>query len=186
MNKRDMVIAGSLSAGVLLLWLWLAAWYAKHYPPPPPAQATTQPAAATRPILATAPTTQSTIAATTGPATIASTTGPAIVTGLHALEPQEGENQSAVIGSADNKIYAMQIYLTPHGAGVEKVILNDFKKEVKKPEPYVFEEPYEGHPGTEPLATQAVTINGTNVNLAGAPWKLIAHNDNSATYRVII
>src|SRR2546421_228013 len=177
MNKRDMVIAGSLSAGVLLLWLWLAAWYAKHYPPPPPSQATTQPAPATTPILATAPTTQS--------ITIA-TTGPTLATGLHAVEPQEGVNQGAVLGSADKKIYAMQVYLTPKGAGVEKVILNDFKKEVKKPDPYEFQQPYKDHPGTEPLATQAVTINGNSVNLAGAPWRLISHNDNSATYRVII
>src|SRR5947209_4250334 len=97
MNKRDMVIAGSLSAGVFLLWLWLAAWYTKHYPPPPPvAQSTTQPAPATQSsILTTLPTSQAAVAAPT--------TGPALTAGLHAVEPQEGVRKGAVLGSADKK-----------------------------------------------------------------------------------
>jgi YidC/Oxa1 family membrane protein insertase len=187
-----MVIAGSLSAGVILLWLGLVTWYNKHYPPPPPvvAHSTTQPSAtepATEPTSAATSQSSSSVAATkpsTGPST-----GPSLAQGLHAIESAGAgatADNSAVLGSADKKQFRMQVYLTPRGAGVERVILNEFKKSVREPEPYTFQQPYDGHPGTEPFASQSVVVDGVSVNLMGAPWKLLSHNETSATYQVTI
>jgi len=175
MDKRDKITVGVLIGLVVASWLLYTTWFERHYPPP---VASTQPAASS-----TADTSPSTTqsGATTGP-----TSGPAISTGLHAIEPPEGKSESVVIGSADKKTHAMQIFLTPHGAGVEKVILNDFKADVHSQTPYTFQEPYANHPGTEPLSSQSIAINGTEINLTSAPWKLIKSDTNSATFRVLI
>lgn len=174
MDTRRTIIAATLSAGVLLLWLAFVRWYEKTYPQA--AQTTSQ--TQTPPAPSTAPTTNASVAASE-PTTTQSA-------GLHAIAPAEGNEGPIVLGTSDPKAYAMQVFLTPHGAGLQKVILNAFKADVRTKAPYTFEEPYAGHPGTEPLATQSVSINGTNINLMGAPWKLVKSDAGSATYRVIV
>src|SRR5947209_463700 len=157
MNTRDKVTVGLLFALVFGSWLLFNRWYERQYPAPPP-QASTQPSATSTGETSPATTQSAQGGATTGPIT-----GPTIALGLHAIEPQEGSSTSIAIGSADKKDYAMQIFLTPRGAGVEKVVLNDFMAEVSGPKaktPYTFQEPYADHPGTEPLASQSLIVNG--------------------------
>jgi YidC/Oxa1 family membrane protein insertase len=180
MDTRDKITVGVLIGLVVGSWLLYSTWFERHYPAPPP-QASTQPS-----VISTVETSPATTQAdaTTGP-----TTGPVVSAGLHAIEAQEGSSTSAMIGSADKKTYAMQVFLTARGAGVEKVILNDFMAEVSGPRaktPYTFEEAYKDHPGTEPLASQSVVINGTEINLLDAPWRLIKSDANSATYRILV
>ena len=78
----------------------------------------------------------------------------------------------------------MQVFLTPRGAGIEKVVLNEFKADDGKP--YTFEQAYANHAGTEPMATRTVSVNGVNIDLTDAPWKLLQSDARSATYGVMI
>jgi hypothetical protein len=84
-----------------------------------------------------------------------------------------------------DKIYAMQVTLTPHGAGIDQVALNQFDRAVKDSRPYVFQEPYEGFLNTtRPLASRWISIDGKQVDLAGVDWAITRGEGPSVTYSV--
>jgi YidC/Oxa1 family membrane protein insertase len=63
--------------------------------------------------------------------------------------------------------FPIGLALTSKGAGIESVTLNRFSELVDKPQPYVFQKPYDvPSPKAEALATRLVTIDG------GAPIEL--------------
>lgn len=159
MDKRQLFTAIALTCVVLGAWFLAVAWVNKHYPAPPPSQATTQPTTTTSQEASSEPTTSpATTMTAVASATTAPTTSP---TGLHAIESDApGSIEPTTLGAADTKRFAIQLYLTPHGAGIQKAILDDFKQEVHSAQRYTFQEPYEDHPGTEPMATQSITIDG--------------------------
>lgn len=185
MDKRQLFTAIALTCVVIGTWLLVVGWVDKHYPAPPPSQATTQPTTTTSQEASTEPTTTpATTMTAVASATTAPTTSP---TGLHAIESDTpGSIEPTTLGAADTKRFAIQLYLTPHGAGIQKAILDDFKQEVHSAQRYTFQEPYEDHPGTEPMATQSISIDGDSIDLMGAPWKRTALTDSSATYQVTI
>src|SRR6185437_6368741 len=183
MDKRQLFTAIALTCVVIGAWFVLLAWVDKHYPPPPPQAASTQPTTTTSQEASTEPTTNPTTMAV-ATATTAPATSPS---GLHAIESDTASAiEPITLGASDTKRYAIELYLTPHGAGIQKAILDDFKQEVHSAQRYTFEEPYENHPGTEPLATQSISIDGESIDLMGAPWKRTAASDSSATYQVTI
>jgi YidC/Oxa1 family membrane protein insertase len=141
-------------------------------------------------VAATQPVTGTTDAAATQPGG-APSTGPGgggaggaapAATGLR-VSGEAAAPQVATLGSATHAdpAYALQLVLQPKGAGIASVLLNDFKKSVKDPRPYVFQEPYPHHPDlSSPLATRSVTINGQSFDLAARTWKLEPSADKSA------
>jgi YidC/Oxa1 family membrane protein insertase len=90
-----------------------------------------------------------------------------------------------VIGSdqAKDQNLAMGISLEPDGAGLDSVILNDYRA-VNPKLPYSFQEPYDN--GWRALATRDVVINGQTISLADVPWVLEGFTDQSATYGIEI
>jgi YidC/Oxa1 family membrane protein insertase len=86
------------------------------------------------------------------------------------------------LGSAvpDDKTYALQLNVNPQGAGLNDVVLNQFKSSedfmlpVKDRRLYVYQTPAPGIPTSDAaaLATQAVEINGNRVDLWSADWTL--------------
>ena len=102
-----------------------------------------------------------------------------------ALEP-------VAIGSAVLKdpTYAMQVRLTPMGAGVVDVTLNEFdaaRKSRNDPKVvYKFETPVRGEPQLAALATQKLIINGVSVDLWNEAWTTEKATPNSVTFSVTI
>lgn len=146
----------------------------------------TTPAAQTEPAPATAPAPTQFAAISAGP-----TTGPAGAAAGGSSLQVVGETaapQPVVLGSNAPKDpnYALQLSLDPRGAGIQSVVLNDFKHSAKDQTLYSFQEPYAGHEGqSRPLGTRSVTINGQLVDLSNVPWRLLEDGDPAAaTYLV--
>ncbi|HWE01359.1 MAG TPA: YidC/Oxa1 family insertase periplasmic-domain containing protein, partial [Tepidisphaeraceae bacterium] len=187
MDKRQWISAISLSVAVFALWTVFEMWYLKNHPPAPD----TGTAAATQPApISSAPDLAATNPAATHPSTTQSAV-PEMTAGLHAVastQPAAGIS----LGSADkgNAKFAMEVDLSPDGAGVGQVILNDFyaprangqPKSVKRP--YVFQQAFIDHPGTDALGTRSLIIDGKTVDLWNVRWNTVSSTAASATFSV--
>ena len=88
------------------------------------------------------------------------------------------------LGSLDaDGPFALAIDLVPEGAGVGRVVLNEFRRDVAEDDPYEFENvaAYDGDL-TRPLTSVRVTLDGQPVDASG-PWQLAASDAGSATYQ---
>lgn len=106
------------------------------------------------------------------------------------LDPANlGEPRQIVLGSAeeDDERFALQVTLNTVGAGIDRVLLNQFRAEVDDPEPYVFEIPYSENPNrTRPLATRSVQLLGQTVRLNDVPWRVKSVSDKQAVFEIDI
>jgi YidC/Oxa1 family membrane protein insertase len=169
MDTRKLITAVLLTFAVVLLFNTTLTWLAKKNgwttarPPEPPAAAT-QPATAP----ANVPTTSETSpGSATGPAASMSAAGMRIVPATQPAAPIQ-------IGSAaaNDPNYRLAVTLAPEGAGIEQVVLNAFKRTVKGDDRYTFEQPYPGAESpTRPLATRALNVDGTNIDLHNVAWQ---------------
>ncbi|MGF1635325.1 MAG: membrane protein insertase YidC [Phycisphaerae bacterium] len=194
-DTRRLIIAMVLMAMVLFLWYPAATFVLEllgyRLPVPQAVQEdTTDP---------TDPTTQPTdgVAMQTSPpgSTQPSTTDPALqpgmtqqpgvapgqtpgvaARGLRVVEPAEEVTQT-LLGSVERAdgdaeaVYNLGLALTNVGAGIESIVLNEFKATQDTEAPYTFEMPYEGEADrTRPMSTLGVTVNGEVLDLAGAKW----------------
>lgn len=181
-NKRTLL---GMIVALLLVGGWLGAqWLVdKRHPEWAEARAKklAEESSSTQPITATP--------APAAPETAEATTVPSITAGLHVVEGDTNPAHVA-LGSAvaKDQNWAMQLELTPVGAGVRQVTLNQFQKAVKDPSPYSFEQPYADHPGTEPLGTSFIEIDGSTLDISTASWNLQSQNpsDGSATYSLLL
>jgi YidC/Oxa1 family membrane protein insertase len=121
------------------------------------------------------------------PSTAATTTGQPTLSAPALSAIPATQPASVTLGSAEpsDPHYPLAMQIAPEGAGLTRVILNDFKQSVKGKERYTFQQPYKGFEAqSRPLATRSVTINGTSIDIANTPWTLIDSSENSATYAV--
>lgn len=96
---------------------------------------------------------------------------------------------SARIGSEreNDPNYRMAAVIESRGAGLQSVLLNEFRRSVKSQQRYVIQQPYTHNQQIwRPLATQSVVINGVTVDLADIDWQLEAADQSSATFSVMI
>lgn len=219
MGKREFIQAIALSVVVFGIWILGNMWWYRTHPqqfaapvtPPAttaePGPATTQPGAATtqssaEPTTAPALDTQpATTQPTTQPASVpggpaaAPTISATVPAGLHPLPATQPSLLDVNLGSPLSKDpnYALQLSLTPVGAAVAEVTLNDFPavndanlpKDQKRP--YTFESPIGGLAGSEVLATRAITIDGgSGIDLGAVPWTLVARSPDAATFSIDI
>src|SRR5690349_19215433 len=164
----------ALTMSVVFGWTFGVRWLYKKqgWMLPEDRQKQEQQAAATQPISSSTATTQT---ASTGP-----TTGPAGA-------PAAGSAGAMRVASADSgprpvalgsdafkdKSYALRVALDPIGAGLQSVTLNDFKRSVEDPRPFLFQQPYAGHEAqSRPLATRWVNVNGQTFDLGNVQWTL--------------
>ena len=92
---------------------------------------------------------------------------------------------AVTIGSTafQDAAFPMAITLDPRGAGLGKVVLNDYFETAKQEQQYTFEEPDPASPDdTRPLATRSVTVDGREVDLTNARWRQTAATDGSASF----
>ena len=181
MNERTRMIAAmSIAAIIIFSWVPLMRLVEKQTGwqlLPKPEIAATQPADDA--------TTQATTQSATQPTTI--TAGQGGVIALPSTRPgelsltQPTTTQPAVIslGAADrgDKTYAMQMRVTPFGAGIDQVTLNDFTARVGSNDPFSFDFPYT--PTYEALGTRSVTINGVVKDLSSGVWRIDQQDANS-------
>ena len=134
------------------------------------------------PLAQTPPSTPTTsiASATTSPEALGATTGPA-----GAATTPSNELASVIIGStASSKTGCpLGLSLTTRGAGLNSVVLNEFKQTIDNPTPFTFQLPHGNYPDqSRPLSTQSITIDGVSRELSDVNWKLDASTDRSATF----
>jgi YidC/Oxa1 family membrane protein insertase len=174
MDNKRLIQAMTVAMLLLGVWYFAQSYINRVHPEWQQALATTEPT--TPAAVPSAPTTGQ----STGPSTLPSlTAGPAGPAMLPATQP----TGPAVLGSGTEKDpnFAMQVEISPDGAGIDKVVLNQFHQKVKSPDLYTFQVPYDTHPETNPLGTRTLTIDGNSVDLGGA-WNLIHADPSSATF----
>jgi YidC/Oxa1 family membrane protein insertase len=187
MDNKRLILNVTFVLALFLAWNFtIKALYKAH--PNWKVAATTAPAA-TVPPPATAPAVASTaVEPTTGP-----TTGPTVAgggadsgTGATGLHAEDTPGPAAVtLGSAafGDPTFPMSITLDPRGAGLGRVVLNDYYETAKQEQLYAFEQPDPASPDdTRPLATRSVTVDGHDVDLTDAHWRQTASSDGSASF----
>ncbi len=78
--------------------------------------------------------------------------------------------------------YPIGLRISSRGAGLNAVVLNDFKQSVDGTEAYTYQQPYEGFENrSRPLATRSVTIDGVELNIEDRDWQLVSSSTSQAT-----
>ncbi len=189
MNNKRTILGMTAALGVMALWFGIRLLVDHLHPEWAEQYQKAHTLASETPT--TQPATDATTQQATGPETRpSSTTGPSITAApptahLHVIVPATSPSSAALaLGSATphDPNWSMQLQLMADGAGVQRVTLNEFQKGVKDKSPYTFQEPYERHPGTEPLGTSYIEIDGNRLDLATVPWNLQGQTETSATY----
>src|SRR3954469_16688596 len=165
MNNVRTIIAMAIVMVLILTWGPITTWFGNRMgwdmtprhvetastTQPTTAEATTQAASATQQAIAS-------------PTTAGATSAPGMTgaPGLRiAAATQPAGTVTLGLSAEKDPTYKMAIALGPQGASIEKVVLNEFKREAKSKEPFEFEQPYPGaEVTTRPFATRGVVING--------------------------
>jgi len=171
-NKRFYI-----GLGLLMLAIVGWAYYVQKYvwpqhpewsqPAVSPSQQVTPSPEAEAAAPATLPTTQAVAGQTTQPAIPSMSAAPIPAGQFHVL-PATQPTGECTLGSAtpNDATYSLALVVNPSGACVDQVVLNQFKatnaKSIYKFQPE----------GRSSLETTAVVLNGQNVDLSGAMWKL--------------
>src|SRR5207248_7189786 len=72
-----------------------------------------------------------------------------------------GSTQLEANAKKPKSSYPLGITINNRGAAIDSVTLNRFRNQPEKPEPYVFQKPYEvSSPLAAALATRSISING--------------------------
>jgi YidC/Oxa1 family membrane protein insertase len=182
MDKRTL-IALLVLLPILIFWQPVTNWFFQKAGYDTTVRPSTQPAAQVD--------TTTTLPVVPGGTTLtggASTTSSSLAPGLAVL-PATRPSQPATLGSTEKGgEYRMAVQVVPDGAGINSIILNEFKKTVEKDSPlYAFETPYAGAEAiSRPLATVSVTVDGKIIDLGNARWNLERSDNNSATFSTVI
>lgn len=128
--------------------------------------------------------------AATRPATAeAFAQAPAPVGATPALAPQSGAPLAHPLGSAERRDaqFVMQVLLASRGASVQQVTLNDYRREVRSDEPFVYQQAFEpAADATRALATRRVIVNGAPVPLDAAEWQLVESSGVRAVWALTL
>lgn len=159
------------------------------------------PVAATQPT--TAPTTQSVQTAVLPTTVTTSPAGPVLTTqvespvsggGLAAVKAEGATSTIIGSGNPNDAGTVMQLSINPQGAGLNSVVLNEFKQTVTKEDRYVYQKPFGGEADNESraLATRTVSIGPEAIDLRNIAWLPVTAPAttqpaaNSVTYRAVI
>jgi hypothetical protein len=147
-----------------------------------------------------APTIQASSQPTTAAAVAAGTSAPVPSTGPVAGNPPSAGSGSVVggvlvVGSPQaissklgseiplDKEFPLQLDISPQGAGLDSVTLNDFWETAEHKNLYVYQKPFpEQESLTRPLATRWITINGQQLDVSNINWARTACDQTSVTY----
>ena len=180
-----------VALGVLIAYQYLLNFFYPDWKPGQQAQ-NAQPTSQVAPA-----TTQATSAPVVAPGTRASTgptltTAPSAVAGVWRVRGDDstGTHQTLLGSSArDDKAWAMGVDLVRKGAAINAVTLNQFRKVAEdKNTPYTFEEPLQiggqVREDTRSMMTRWVSIDGKQVDLSNAAWRLDSADAGSARFSV--
>jgi YidC/Oxa1 family membrane protein insertase len=198
MDTRRLIVGMSLAMAVMVGWQLMVGYLDKKYPqwglrsptttqpvtPTSAPPATPAPGPSGPPAFAPAGTQASTTPVIVPPAvatpTIPTATAPTAPMAVAATQPVT----SVRIGSItkNDPTYALAIDLSPVGAAIDAITLNQFKTSVNKPDLYVFQQPMAGGTQTRALATRWLTVDGVKVDLDRVTWTPTASTPGSATF----
>jgi YidC/Oxa1 family membrane protein insertase len=171
MDIKRLVIGMVLAMTFVFAWQWFVTWQYERHPEwrrpgqqtevteTPPASASTNPATTQ-----TAATTE--IAVTTPTDTPPTISAPG---GYRVAELATSESAPSSLGASEE--YPVGLTVSPMGAGVESVVLSQFK-DVDRKGPYVYQRALAGHENaTRPLATRQISIDGQTIDLLSVSWQ---------------
>ena len=182
MDNKRLILVMLLTIGLMTAWYFVnVELHRRHpewYPRPGENVATTQTAPPPA-VESASPTTQT--AAATSPADFH----------VESAAPQTAELGSQQFDPQGKQPYAMGLVIASRGAAIESATLNQFRQEVQKDAPYVFQRPYtQGSDAlTRALATQAIEIDQHRQDLFNVDWeRLPGGTATSVTYatRVLV
>jgi len=197
MDTRRLIIAMALALGFMFAWeAFVRYQWMKHPEWQRPqsteeankGQAGTQSATQSAAESATRSAAQVAAGPASGPAgsmTAQAGTMPSVALWRVVGAPSSAPPMGVILGS-DDKTIPLVLAVSPDGAGVDSVTLKDFTKEVKKPDPYVFQHRMNEEPAyVRSLATRWVKIDGQAVDLWSAAWQVEGEaSARSVTYFV--
>src|SRR5258705_3949203 len=187
MNKR-VIMVSVLSLLVVMSWylgnMKLRQLHPEWYVEPKPEQAAGQTDNPAPP--GTQPATQAATQVTTQAVV------PVPATQSAAIRAVGGNGKPAEIGwskfdpSGTDSVFPMGVAIDPQGAAISSVTLNRLRAKQGKNDPYVFQKPYKDLDPqyNRSLLTQAIFVDGKNVELHDQNWSLEASSTNSATYSI--
>jgi len=159
---------------MIIIFGWqfiLLKWY-------PPGSASTNPQVTqttTAPVASTSPSTQSVVL----PGTVPSAQGVPSIS-APAIAPAPPTTVPAIVSIGGDSKYTALVKINPAGAGFESVTLKQFKGPGGAGQ-YVFQTPYDpANTSTYSMAARSISVNGTNVDLTSAAWKVDETRANSA------
>jgi YidC/Oxa1 family membrane protein insertase len=111
--------------------------------------------------------------------------------GLHVAAAPAAATQPDIVsigsGVMNDPTYAIEMALSPRGAGVQRVAINQFKQTVNSSNAYTYEQPLiDGETTTDVLATDSVTLNDKTIDLSNVDWQLTQHTESSASFSTTI
>ncbi len=187
MKSRDLFFSISVVMAFFLGWLLLVQYLNKQHPD--------WDILGKKPATHSSPATMD--AAELAPTTASIAVSSSVVSTTQALPANSGvvpivsagQALGGAIGSQtkEDPEYAMRLALSPRGAGIESVTLNDFKQVVTSDGRYVFQQPIAGfEDATRALATQNISVNGKLFDLTKVDWSLVDHSSSTAKYQIDI
>lgn len=173
MDNKRLISVLLLTTAFMMLWAllpWMGRQLGWDIAPAPPANTSEvpspEPSVPIDPLAAQAD-------PSTSPAT-APTTQPQPAAGsLRILN--SAPRRTVVLGSAapSDAIYSIELTASNVGAGIEQVVLNQFRQELDSEDRYTFEQPYPELPdATRPLATASIQVLGQTIDLGGVGWMI--------------
>jgi YidC/Oxa1 family membrane protein insertase len=200
MEKRRLIVAMLVAMIAVVGWNYLTRYIAhqNNWSMPAERQASTQPAADATTTDGAATPLASGTQPTTGEAAGGPAGGPVLRSGDLRVQGAAGTaatqpavvllgSKSVLFDKDNSNPYAMAMRVAPRGAGLDEVVLNQFRKAVKSNDAYVYQTPIDGRVDeTRPLATDSVTVDGKTVSLRGIDWQVVDQSVNAATLSVVV
>lgn len=179
MDKRGTIVAMIVAVTLIVLWTPITNWIGHRAGWDLTTPITTSNEDNKNLTPSTVPTSQQ--AGTIGATTVGSAGGLSVA-------PSTQPVNAITLGSNEaSGGYRMFVRTTPVGAGLESIMLNEFKKQIKSELNFTFQQPYEGSEDiSRSLATRSITIDGVTTDLSSAPWVVESASQQSVTYSVTI
>lgn len=186
-DTKRLILGMTIALAVYFLYMTILQKFYPDMNKPPVSQA---PATLPSTTQATTQAASTQIAATQG-TTRSTTTVIAPAGGWQARGAQTSERIELGSAASADKNWRMQLSLSPGGAGIDSVVLNDFRRTAEdKVARYSFQQPLivEGNErlDTRSMMTRTLFIDGNAVDLSGVNWRREKVEGNSVTFSVDI
>jgi YidC/Oxa1 family membrane protein insertase len=191
MDTKRLATALAVGLGLILLYLGGLRLLDKkmgwdHLPAAPAADTAQSQPTATQPALATEPSQVVSSQPTSTGTTRTADSQPSVKAGIadaHVVPAPGGSAIPSDLGSAaKDGPFTLELKTEPIGAGIQSVILNQFKRTAEGKDPYVFQQPVENLLDMAAMGSRTLTVDGKTYDLSGLNWTIVSSEPNAVVY----